>query len=287
MQLEPVDWKFFQRETGLAQLELPVEPRTLTCSGASTRPLTTAPETGLVEIRLPELICLAQETGATEGIVEMRRCATTLEAEMTAAEHDLLCQTLQNLGRSGQHLEIGTAAGGTLCAMLGSFPGSKRPPFVVVDPMSYFPNQLQLVQQNLQNHGLSPEAVDFRVGTSADAFPAAVQRQESFDFMLIDGCHKIRSVMTDLKWTRLLAVGGIVCFHDYTPEHRGVWLAVNRFLSRHPHYQQVAQADSLLVVKKTAHHARPEVSAADELYARAWYLPLQIERKWKKLRRAA
>lgn len=217
----------------------------------------------------------------------MRPCATTLAAEMTPAEHELLLATLRNQRGSGLHLEIGTAAGGTLCAMLGAFPAGSRPPFVVVDPMRYFPQQLDLVRKNLRDHGLDPAEVDFRVSTSAVAFLDASGRQEAYDFMLIDGCHKIRSVTMDLKWTRQLCVGGVVCFHDFIPEHRGVWLAVNRFLSRHPNYEKVAQADSLLVVRKTAPSTELEITAADEWYARAWYLPLQIERKWQKLRRAA
>ena len=51
--------------------------------------------------------------------------------------------------------------------------------------------------------------------------------------------------------------------------------------------KRVAQADSLLVVRKTAASKSPEISAADEWYARAWYLPLQIARKWQRLRKAA
>jgi predicted O-methyltransferase YrrM len=217
----------------------------------------------------------------------MPRCATTLEAEMTAAEHALLLKTLRELGRTGRHLEIGTAAGGTLCAMLGAFPDDRRPPFAVVDPMTYFPQQLDKVGQNLRDHGFDPATIDFRVASSRAAFADAAARRDEFDFILIDGCHKIRSVMTDLKWTRLLAVGGVVCFHDVTPKHRGVWLAVHRFLSRHPNYQRIAQADSLLAVRKAAASAAPEITAADEWYARAWYLPLQIERKWQRYRKAA
>jgi predicted O-methyltransferase YrrM len=217
----------------------------------------------------------------------MPRCATTLEAEMTPAEHALLLRMLHDAPGAGKALEIGTAAGGTLCAMLGSFPAHERPPFVVVDPMGYFPRQLDLVQQNLRDHGIDPAGVDFRVATSAVAFPPAESRQETFRFMLIDGCHKIRSVTQDLKWTRLLAAGGIVCFHDFVPKHRGVWLAVRRFLQRHPHYEIVDQADSLLAVRKDATSPRAEVSTWDVLYADAWYLPLQVERKWQKFRRAA
>lgn len=217
----------------------------------------------------------------------MRRCATTLEAEMTVAEHSLLRKVLSEQNGTGSYLEIGTAAGGTLCMMLEALPAASRDRFVVVDPMKYFPDQPNLVRRNLQEHGFDPDLVDFRMMTSDEAIGAAEQQREAFDFMLIDGCHKIRSVTIDLKWTRLLSVGGCVAFHDYTPKHRGVWLAVNRFLASHRNYTVVDQADSLLVVRKTTASRRPEVSASDEWYAKAWYLPLQIERKWHKFRRAA
>jgi predicted O-methyltransferase YrrM len=217
----------------------------------------------------------------------MRRCATTREAEMTPAEHELLRQTLRQQGPLGKHLEIGTAAGGTLCAMLESFPDGQRPQFVVVDPMTYFPQQRSVVVENLKDHGLDPKQVDFRITTSSVAFERASLQHESFSFMLIDGCHKIRSVTTDLKWTRLLESGGIVCFHDMTPQHRGVWLAVRRFLNRHPEYERVAQADSLLVVRKRQAASQTEVSPLCEWYAAAWYLPLQFERKWQRWRKAA
>lgn len=217
----------------------------------------------------------------------MRRCAITLEAEMSAAEHALLLRTLHELGRTGRHLEIGTAAGGTLCAMLAAFSPDARPPFSVVDPMRYFPGQLEAVQRNLLRHGIDPQIVDFRIGTSAECFSLAAARGETFDFMLIDGCHKIWSVTCDLRWLRLLNVGGVVCFHDFTPRMRGVWLAVRRFLHRNPHFQVLGQAETLLAVQKTDTCTRAEVDTWDEWYARAWYLPLQLERKWQRFCKAA
>jgi hypothetical protein len=216
----------------------------------------------------------------------MRRCATTLEAEMSAAEHAFLRQILCGLALKGRHLEIGTAAGGTLCAMMGFFPAESRPPFSVVDPMRYFPNQWDTVRQNLRLHGIDPELVDFRIGTSAELFPRAAARGETFDFVLIDGCHKIWSVTCDLRWTRLVNVGGVVCFHDYTPRMRGVWLAVNRFLARNRHYEVIGQADTLLAIRKRATGRKAEVDTFDEWYARAWHLPLQIERNWQRWRRS-
>ena len=217
----------------------------------------------------------------------MRECAVTLQPEMSSEEHTLLLSVLRTPVRGGQHLEIGTAAGGTLCAMLQAFPATERPRFVVVDPMTYFPHQLDAVVRNLREHRLDPYSIDFRVATSQAAFHEAASRRETFDFILIDGCHKILSVIEDLKWLRLLNVGGTVCFHDFTPKHRGVWVAVKRLLERRPNYRIIEQAGSLLALQKTAQSQRPEVTFADEWHARAWYLPLQIERKWHKLRRAA
>ena len=217
----------------------------------------------------------------------MRRCATTLEAEMTPEEHDLLLSLVRQEQRTGPHLEIGTAAGGTLLEMMSCFPAEQRPPFVVVDPMTYFPNQLDTVRSNLSNHGLDPAAVDFRLQTSEAALSAALARQETFDFMLIDGCHKILAVMNDLRWTRLLRVGGVVCFHDYTWQHKGVYLAVNRFLATHRNYGVVGRAGSLLALRKLAASPRPEVSVAEQLYSWLLYLPLQVERKLHRLTASA
>lgn len=220
----------------------------------------------------------------------MRRCATTLEGEMTAAEHAFLLEVLKRERFDGQHLEIGTAAGGTLCAMMGCFDDGRRPQFVVVDRMTYFPDQLEAIETNLRRHGLDPVKVDFRIATSDAAFRAAQERGETFDFVLLDGGHKILNVMSDLRWTRLLNVGGIICLHDYIPKFPGVKLSVDRFLAGHPHFRVVGQADSLLALQKVSAGRRPEVSAGDRAYALAMHLPLLTRRKlakWRIQRRAA
>lgn len=212
----------------------------------------------------------------------MRECATSLQPEMSPAEHELLLSVLKESAHKGLHLEIGTAAGGTLCAMMQTV---QEAPFVVVDPMTYFPQQQDIVVRNLREHQLDPNRVDFRVSTSRDAFKEATKKQDSFDFILIDGCHKIRSVIQDLKWLRRLNVGGTVCLHDFTPVHRGVFLAINRLLSGWSNYEILGQADSLLALRKRAPSTVPEITAADEWYATMMYLPLQVERKWSRFKR--
>jgi predicted O-methyltransferase YrrM len=212
----------------------------------------------------------------------MRRCAQTWEAEMTAEEHELLLRCLTDARLTGAHLEIGTAAGGTLCAMMRCFTDEERPRFVSVDRMTYFPNQFQVIRENLRHHGLNPEEVDFRATTSARAFGDARRRNERFDFILIDGSHKVVAVAADLRWTRLLNVGGIVCFHDYAERFPGVWLTVNRFRQRYPNYAILGRAGSLLALRKTAASPRQEISPIDRAHSLLWHVPLEVRRKYEK-----
>jgi len=212
----------------------------------------------------------------------MRPCATTLEAEMTPDEHAFLLRLLGAERLPGPHLEIGTAAGGTLAAMMRCFDDDGRPPFVVVDRMTYFPNQLDIVRRNLQEHGLRPDEVDFRIATSAAALREATRRRERFDFMLIDASHKILSVTADLRWSRLLNPGGVLCFHDYARRQPGVMLPIDRFLARNGHYGKLGQAGSLLAVRKLCAVGSREVGVFDWIDSLLRSLPMEVRRKLSK-----
>jgi len=203
---------------------------------------------------------------------------------MTLPEQAFLHNLVHAENLPGAHLEVGTAAGGTLCRMMKSFGDESRPKFVVVDRMTYFPDQQQAVVRNLKQHGLSPRQVDFRTTTSSEAFRQADRRHESFDFMLIDASHKILAVMADLRWTRLLNVGGVVCFHDYSDRFPGVKLAVDRFLKHHTNYEPIGLVETLLALRKSAPCPSKEVSLLDSAYSVMMYLPLEVDRKinkWK------
>lgn len=192
----------------------------------------------------------------------MRRSATTLEPELSENEIDLLISILRDNDLTGPHLEIGTAAGGTLRRMILEY-GEPRPSFVVVDPMTYFPDQRAIVEKNLRLGGIEASAVDFRVGNSAAMFKIASAKNERFSFIFIDAVHRARFVTEDLRWTRLLEVGGVVCLHDYGPRFPGVIWATDRFLAHHPNYERVAGADTLVVLKKHTQSIRPEVNGID------------------------
>lgn len=215
----------------------------------------------------------------------MRRCSETLEAEMTPAEQKFLQNIIRKKNFSGPHLEIGTAAGGTLCKMMKCFDDQTRPKFVVVDRMTYFPNQLTIVKENLSQNGLPEKGVEFRTTTSAEAFAQAEKQDDRFDFILIDASHKILAVMADLRWLRLLNVGGIACFHDYAERFPGVKLSIDRFLSRYKNYEKIGLADTLLAIRKTASCESPEVSPLDRVYSMMMYLPLEVQRKINKAKK--
>ena len=173
--------------------------------------------------------------------------------------------------------------------MMRCFDDDARPPFTVVDPMTYFPGQFEAVQENLRRHGLEPATVDFRVTTSAAAMAAASKRQESFAFILLDGSHKVLAVMADLRWARCPARGGILCLHDYSPSFPGVRLSVDRFLVRNPHYERLAAAGSLLAIRKLREGPTAEITPLDRAYSMMWHLPLQARRKldkWRTRRKA-
>jgi hypothetical protein len=148
--------------------------------------------------------------------------------------------------------------------------------------MTYFKDQLRVVTENLRRHGLSPDLVDFRVDTSRKALVDAAGAGEPFDFILIDAGHKIHCVMEDLRWTRLLTVGGIVCLHDYGTV-RGVTMAADRFLESHPNYEIIGRVDSLLTLRKAGEGRRPEVGGVDRVWASAWAPVLQLENSIQKL----
>jgi predicted O-methyltransferase YrrM len=203
-----------------------------------------------------------------------RPSATTFASELWPDELAALLDVARISSSGGLFLEIGTAAGGTLSRLMKNFSDAERPR--VVDTMLYFPNQSEIVKNNLRQHGLDPAQVDFRVSTSAAAFALAEAAQEAFDFMLIDGAHKICYVTQDLRWLRLLKPGGAACLHDYNDKHKGVKWPADRFLKKHPNYRLEKLVSNLLILRKTK--AGPmEINFGDELWAAILSPFLQLE----------
>lgn len=213
----------------------------------------------------------------------MRACATTLESELSADELTCLTELLKNKNNfTRKHLEIGTAAGGTLWRMMECYDNASRPPFVVIDPMTYFENQVDLVRKNLADHNINPGTVDFRTSKSHEALATSEKNSEEFDFIFIDGNHKFRYVMRDLCWARRLRAGGILCLHDYDSNCPGVVLAADRFLRANKNYEVTDQVGRLLVIRKTAESDGSEVSIFDLIYSQVRTPFMQLRKSIEK-----
>jgi len=212
----------------------------------------------------------------------MRQHPKTLESELSDEELRCLTEVLQKRRLSGNHLEIGTAAGGTLARMMNCYDEHTRPHFVVVDTMTYFEGQFEIVRRNLSEHGLNPDSVEFHTARSFDVFKQAEKAGERYEFIFIDGAHGCRYVMQDLSWSRLLRRGGVLCMHDYAPKTRGVIVAANRFLKKYKNYEKIALAGSLLVIRKSDESPEPEVTLGDHIYATMMSLWLQLRNSIEK-----
>jgi hypothetical protein len=205
-----------------------------------------------------------------------------LQAETTDEERAALFACVRQARLAGAHLEIGTAAGGTLKDLIALYPADGRPQFVVIDPLTYFPNQRDVIERNLSLAGIDPNTVDFRVAKSGSALRRALAAKERFSFIFIDAVHSADHVMQDLTWTRLLDVGGLVALHDHCAKFPGVIWAVRHFLSRQGNYTLVGQAGSLVVLKKIAPSKSPEVSLLDRFMAGLVAIPLHWRRMLQK-----
>ena len=214
----------------------------------------------------------------------MRECATTLDSELSGNELASLIDILVHKKLKGIHLEIGTAAGGTLCKLMCSYRHELDfcPKFIVVDPLKYFPNQYEKVLENLSNHNLASSSVEFIQSNSNEAFCAFSQTPRPLDFILIDGNHKANYVMKDLRWAKYLNVGGIVCMHDYGMLQKGVKLTTDRFLGANPNYKILKKVNKLLIIEKIAQSSTEEVRTIDILYSSFISLKLQFEKSFKK-----
>ena len=140
----------------------------------------------------------------------MRKSYSTLEPEISVLEIASIHKELSLAKLKGIHLEIGTAAGGTLCNLISFYKKTQNfiPEFWVIDPFNYFKDQFDIVSRNLANHNINTQEITFHKCKSSEAFQGFLTKEVQFDFILIDGSHKIKYVTQDLRWARFLRQGG-------------------------------------------------------------------------------
>jgi len=189
---------------------------------------------------------------------------------MTDAEVYSIKNAIKDSKLTGLHIEIGTAAGGTLCEILKCYQNELKvvpPQFVIIDPLTYFDDQYEKICLNLQNNGLSQDNIIFEKNKSSVAFRNLSAHACKIDFILIDGNHKINHFVGDLRFSRYLRAGGLLLIHDYSNNFKGVHSATNIFLDRYKNYEVLSHVDCLLILRKKSMSNSLEISPLDLLFA--------------------
>ena len=121
---------------------------------------------------------------------------------MPLPDHELeaLGGYLRGLQVQGRCLEVGTAYGRTLIHLMSLFEDDRRPPFVVIDPMTYFPGQAAKVRANLVEEGFGDADVRILEMTSARALLELPVEGDPLAFVFVDGDHSERGVRQDLEY---------------------------------------------------------------------------------------
>lgn len=185
----------------------------------------------------------------------MRQCASTGESEISDRALTQLLAVLNEEAKGGSFMEIGTAAGGTLCRLLNdwkfkcSFDCATQN--WVVDTMNYFPDQKNVVRSNLCRNGIDPSHVTFVEMKSSEAFDQIFDSVDPLDFLLIDGSHKVKYVALDARWMSKVKQGGLIAFDDCDCGFIGVDWVVNYFrVYGKQNYEELLNCDGLVVFRK-------------------------------------
>lgn len=203
-------------------------------------------------------------------------------SECTPKELSCISTAIKTLSSGGNFLEIGTAAGGTLKEIINTADKHNLlANYFVLDPLTYFPNQLEKVHHNLLNSNIDPTKVKFWEGTTESHLLPAIEKGFTFNFIFVDGDHKAFPVMLDIQWMELLSVGGIACFHDYNDKFPGVVWALNRFLKKNDQFKVILRAESLIVVKRDGKAIQP-VTQFDLFVSKFMQVFLRVRRSIKK-----
>lgn len=136
---------------------------------------------------------------------------------------------------SSSHVEIGTFCGRSLLASCGGI--TKNASVVCVDNNTLYLDKEWLASVLSATIKLLPPNINltFLEMYSIDAYRKCYNDKMRFDSVFIDGCHEYAECKADIEsWLTLLNPGGIICGHDYWPNHWGVMDAVNEvFAGKH------------------------------------------------------
>lgn len=137
-------------------------------------------------------------------------------------------QLLWNIGLKvspRRPLEIGSRTGTSLCMLVSGYQSTKRIEKIVgVDPFTEPPGSFRAVVASLEYLNLQVEKkTGVFEGKSSAFYPLWGQLMDpKFDYILVDGSHKLKDAELDLEEChKLLSPGGILVFDDIMLESEG------------------------------------------------------------------
>lgn len=207
----------------------------------------------------------------------------TMESELTAPELGEVLKQIRQQAALKRILEVGSAAGGTLCEMIRVVDHEFEPNRVevcVVDTFEYFKDHEVIWRENLTRCGIDPDRVRLWKGKSNEV-RAGKQKElpcPYFSFILIDAGHKLKDVVRDTRWLEFLEVGGVAAFHDYSERFPGVCRAVDIFLARNPGFKMESRQGTLIVIRKT----RAGASILMPWWLVGWLTVESVTEQWKR-----
>lgn len=143
------------------------------------------------------------------------------------------------IGQPRSGVEIGVAYGSMCISLVNSF---ENLCLVAVDPYApYDSTDVMSRTQEAQN-----QVFNFANQRLKNAYPGRITllrkksmeavaefKDESFDFVFIDGCHQYESVSDDIKkWSEKVRIGGLISGHDYQTGWVGVTRAVEEYAAK-------------------------------------------------------
>jgi hypothetical protein len=139
------------------------------------------------------------------------------------------------ISQSKSHAEIGTYCGRSLLASCGGMTVDSS--IIYVDDQSEWVNKDWVNSVLKATINLVPNNISVKQFTmhSVDAARECYRLGLRFDSVFIDGCHEYAECKADIEaWRLLLNPNGLMCGHDYWPNHYGVMDAVNEvFAGKH------------------------------------------------------
>jgi len=155
------------------------------------------------------------------------------------------------------YLEVGAFEGLSTIWILNNLLSRSKIPVHIVD--SFYDAQTENLPSNLKKAGLAKRCVIHR-GESGKELKKF--ENDSFELIMIDGCHQTSCALEDLvlAWP-LLEIGGYMIIDDYKLDTNDAeikpWIAIDAFLQCYAEEIEVLYKEYFIIVRKKPRYAFP------------------------------